>query len=227
MGSDAVREIRIPQAGGLLLGDMILPAGAVDPPALVLFIDGRGCGRHGIPDRGVARAVRGHGIATLLIDLLTPEEQQEKPHPGLHGVDLPRLTQRVLDVTGWLARDPHLGRAALGLCGLGGGAPAALIAAGRLGATVRSLVCIGGRADQAGPTALASVRAPTLLMAGSRDAEALAHNDAAYQHLRCVRSEAVVPGAGPGLDEPDALALAAEMAGDWYEAHFLALEEMA
>lgn len=227
MGSDAVREIRIPQAGSLLLGDLILPAQAGASLPVVLFINGRGCGRHGIPDRGLARSVREHGIATLLVDLLTPEEQQEKPHPGLHGVDLPLLTQRVLEVTAWLARDLQLRNASLGLCGLCGGAAAALIAAGRLGTQVRSLVCLGGRADQAGPTALASVRAPTLLMAGSLDAEALAHNDAAYQHLRCERSEAVVPGAGPGLDEPGVLAHAAEMAADWYEAHFVPLEEMA
>lgn len=227
MGSDAVREIRIPQAGGLLLGELIVPSGAGDLPPVVLFINGRGCGRHGTEDRGVARGVRAHGVATLLIDLLTPEEQQEKPHPGLHGVDLPLLTQRVMEVTQWLAHERQLQDASLGLCGLCGGAAAALIAAGRLGARIRSVVCIGGRADQAGPTALASVRAPTLLMAGSRDPEALAHNDAAYQHLRCERSEAVVPGAGPGLDEPGVLAHAAEMAADWYDAHFVVMEEMA
>lgn len=227
MGSDAVREIRIPQAGSLLLGDLILPAQAAGSPPLVLFINGRGCGRHGIPDRGLARAVREHGVATLLIDLLTPEEQQEKPHPGLHGVDLPLLTQRVLDVTGWMAQDPQLGAASLGLCGLCGGAAAALIAAGRLGTGVRSLVCIGGRADQAGPTALASVRAPTLLLAGSHDPEALAHNDAAYQHMRCERSVAVIPGAGPSLDDSGTLAHAAEMAADWYDAHFAAMAEAA
>jgi len=227
MGSDAVREIRIPQAGSLLLGDLTLPAGAGDSPPVVLFINGRGCGRHGIADRGVARAVRGRGVATLLVDLLTPEEQQEKPHPGLHGVDLPRLTHRVLEVADWIAHDPPLRDASLGLCGLCFGAASSLIAAGRLGPRVRSVVCIGGRADQAGPAALASVRAPTLLMAGSLDPEALAHNDAAYQHLRCELSEAVVPGAGAALDEPGVLTHAAEMAADWYVAHFLALEEMA
>lgn len=226
MGSDAVREIRIPQAGSLLLGDLMLPEGGDPVPPVVLFINGRGCGRHGIEDRGVAREVRAQGVATLLIDLLTPEEQQERPHPGLHGVDLPLLTQRVLEVTQWLAHDPQLRQASLGLCGLCGGAATALIVAGRLGTQVRSVVCIGGRADQAGPTALASVRAPTLLMAGARDPEALGHNDNAYQLLRCERSEAVVPGAGPGLDEPGVLAHAAAMAAAWYDAHFVVLEEM-
>lgn len=227
MGTEAVREIRIPQAGSLLLGDLILPADCSHPPPVVLFVNGRGCGRHHSEDRTLARAVCAHGMAPLLIDLLTPEEQQERPHPGLHGVDVALLTQRVLDVAQWLAQDPELRNASLGLCGLGGGGAAALIAAGRLGTRIRSLVSIGGRADQAGPSALASIRAPTLLMAGALDPEALAHNDNAYQHLRCERSEAVVPGAGPGLDDPAVLAHVAEMAADWYRAHFVALEEMA
>lgn len=224
MGLAAEHELRIPVPGGLLLGDLLLPPGAT---ATVLFVNGRGIGRHAAEDRGLARAVRDHGMGAILVDLLTVDEQQERPHPGQHGVDLPRLTQRVLDVVAWLEQEPRLQDLALGLCGVCGGGAAALIAGARLGTRLRALVSIGGRADLAGPTALASMRASTLLLAGSRDADALKSNDAAYQHLRCERSEAVIPGAGPGLDEPGALAHAAEMAADWYSAHFVMQEETA
>lgn len=218
------REARILLPEGLVLGDLSCPPRA---PAVVVFANGRGCGRHGLEDRALARALAERGIGSLLLDLLTPSEQQERPHPGLHGADLPRLTQRLLEAVAWAQSQPDLQSAGLGLCGLAGGGPAALIAAGRLGAQVQAVVAIGGRADLAGPSALASIRAPTLLLAGSRDPESVAHNDAAYQHLRGERSLAVVPGGGALLDDPRALGHAAEMAADWFAAHVEALEEQA
>ncbi|MFD0667438.1 dienelactone hydrolase family protein [Ramlibacter sp. MAHUQ-53] len=216
------REVRIPLAEGTLLGDLCLPPGA---HAAVVFVDGHGLGRHAPEDRAVARHLAGHGIGSLMLDLLTCSEQQAPPHPGHHGPDLPRLTHRILEAITWLAADPALQGTTLALCGLGAGSAAALIAAGRLGTQVGAVVALGGRADQAGPSALASIRAPTLLLAGSRDAEAVASHDAAYQHLRCERSLAVVPGGGALLDQPGVLAHAAEMAADWFAAHLPALAE--
>lgn len=224
MGLGTDREVRIPLPVGPLLGDLTLPEGA---SALVLFVNGRGCGRHGLEDRALARAVQAVGLGTLLMDLLTPAQQQERPHPGLHGVDLPLLTQRVLDVTAWLSHEPDLREMGLGLCGICGGAAAALLAGARLGGGLNALVTLGGRADLASLAALASIRAGTLLLAGTEDAQALKSNDAAYQHLRCERSEAVIPGAGAALDDPAVLAHAAEMTANWLGTHLAALEEMA
>lgn len=210
------REVRVPLDAGVVLGDLVQPPGS---HALVLFVNERGCGRHCLQDRYVARALYARGIGSLLIDVLTPDEQQERPHPGWHGADLPCLTQRMLEVVTWLQSQPDLRATGLALCGLTLGGPAALIVAGRLGAQVQAVVAIGGQGDLAGPTALAAIRAPTLLLAGSRDPESLAHNEVAYQQLRCERSLAVLPGGTRQVDEPQGLACAAEMAANWFVAH--------
>ena len=88
------REARILLPEGLVLGDLSCPPGT---PAVVVFANGRGCGRHCLEDRAVARALAERGIGSLMLDLLTPPEQQERPHPGQHGAVLPRLTQRLLE----------------------------------------------------------------------------------------------------------------------------------
>lgn len=224
MGNDSQREVRIPAGDGVLLGDLTLPAGA---QAVVTFVDGQGLGRHSAQDRRVARILEAQGLGTLLVDLLTAREQSEPPRAGLHGPDLPLLTERIVTVANWLDEQDDSAWLAQGLCGLGSGSAAALIAAARLGTRARALVCIGGRPDEVGASVLASVRAYTLLMAGSADLPALAACDAAYQHLRGERSLAVVPGGGPQLEPPPALQHAAEKAAAWYTAHFVPEEHLA
>lgn len=224
MGYDSQQEVRIPAGDGVLLGDLTLPASA---QAVVTFVDGQGLGRHGVQDRTVARVLAAQGLGTLLVDLLTAREQEQPPRAGLHGPDLPRLTERVFTVAHWLDEHEATQSLALGLCGLGSGSAAALIAAARLGARARALVCMGGRPDEVGPSVLASVKAYTLLLAGSADLATLSACDAAYQHLRGERSLAVVPGGGPRLEHPAALQHAAEMAAAWYVAHTVPAEEMA
>ncbi|MES2482087.1 MAG: acyl-CoA thioester hydrolase/BAAT C-terminal domain-containing protein, partial [Pseudomonadota bacterium] len=176
-----VREVRIPLAEGTLFGDLIEPAGS---SALVLFVNGRGHGRHCVEDRRLASPVHGSRVSTLLLDLLTVDEQQQHPQGGQHGMDVALLTRRVMDIAEWLRQQPELASLPLGLCGVSAGTAPALIAAARLGAQVQALVCVAGSPDQAGPTVLASIKAPTLLLAGSRDAERVAVNEAAYRQLR-------------------------------------------
>jgi putative phosphoribosyl transferase len=219
------REVRIPVDEGTLQGDLALPTG-ID--ATVFFVNGRGRGRHCLDDRLLARQLQDRGVGTLAMDLLTPDEQQEPRHSGRHGpVDVPLLTERVLLVAGWVARQPQLQGLPLGLCGVAAGGAVALIAAARLGKQVQAVVSVGGEPEQAGPAALAAVKAPTLLLVGSQAASSLTQHDAAYQHLRSERSLAVVPGGGPLLEERGVLEHAGEMAADWFTAHLIAAEETA
>jgi putative phosphoribosyl transferase len=220
-----LREVRIQTEAGTMHGDLAVPP---DFGGVVLFVDGRGRGRHSVDDRLIVSALQKAGIATLLVDLLTDQEQQAQRPSGKHGVDVALLTERTLAVVNWMAEDAQLRGALVGLCGVSAGSPAALIAAARLGKLVHAVVSVGGRPDQAGATALVAIKAPTLMLVGSRDANTSALNEAAYQHLRGERSLAVIPGGGALLEEPGVLAHAALMAADWFKAHLEApVEELA
>jgi putative phosphoribosyl transferase len=218
------QELRIPMHEGTLQGELAAPDRAL---GLVLFVNGRGRGRHGLEDRRVASRLHPRGMAALLLDLLTPAEQQEPAHAGKHPADTSLLTHRVTQVVAWIQGEPRLKDLPLGLCGVAAGSTPALIAAARLGRQVQAIVSVGGQPQQAGPAVLASIKAPTLLLAGSMDSGQVSLNDAAYQHLRCERSLAVVPGGGPRLEEPGLLEHAGEMAADWFEAHLLHAEALA
>ncbi len=216
-----VREVRIPMAEGTLFGDLIGPARS---SALVFFVNGRGRGRHCVEDRTLAGQLHAARVTTLLLDLLTVDEQHQHPQGGPHGLDVALLTRRVMDIAEWVRQQPELAALPLGLCGVASGSAPALIAAARLSAQVQALVCVGGSPDQAGPTVLASIKAPTLLLAGSRDTERVAVNEAAYRQLRGERSLAVIPGGGSLLEEPGVLEHAGQMAADWFVSHLLTLE---
>ncbi|MEJ7930003.1 dienelactone hydrolase family protein [Ramlibacter sp. AN1015] len=218
------REVRIPIDAGTLQGDLFLPDGS---HALVVFVNGRGTGRHSVDDRTVATQLHRAGIASLAVDLLTAHEQQSTARASRHAGDPALLTHRLLEVVQWVGGDASLKRAALGLCGVADGGVAAMIAAARLGGVVQAVVSVGGRPDAAGPAVLTAIKAPTLLLVGSRDTENLARNDSAYQHLRGERSLAVVPGGGPLLEEHGVLAHAGEMAAAWFEFHLSAVEAFA
>lgn len=225
MAKVSAREIRISLEEGQLQGDLALPEAF---EALVFFVNGRGRGRHCLDDRLLAGQLQRRGVATLLMDLLTTEEQQDPRHSGKHGpVDVPLLTERALLVTEWLSHQPELSDLPLGLCGVAAGGAVALIAAARLGKSVQAVVSVGGSPEEAGPAALSAVKAPTLLLVGSFAAERLSQHDAAYQHLRGERSLAVVPGGGPLLEERGVLEHAGEMAADWFTAHLISTEALA
>ena len=207
-----------------LVGDLVLPDA---PVGLVLFAHGSGSGRHSARNRKVARRLQEAGIATLLFDLLTPEEEEVDLQTRQHRFDIPLLTQRLQDATAWAAADPPLKHLAIGYFGASTGAAAALIAAARLGRQVGAVVSRGGRPDLAGPVVLAEVRAPTLLIVGSADPVVLQLNREACQHLRVEHELTLVPGATHLFEEPGALEAVGDAAAHWFAAHLARREQHA
>jgi putative phosphoribosyl transferase len=192
-------------------GDLIVPDGAT---ALVLFAHGSGSSRHSPRNRYVADVLHQAGLATLLFDLLTPDEEQDRAN--VFAIDL--LARRLVDATRWVQTQPTVAHLPLGYFGASTGAAAALWAAAELGSEVSAVVSRGGRPDLAGPR-LPAVGAATLLIVGARDEIVLDLNRQALARLRCERRLAVVPGATHLFEEPGTLQVAAELARDWFTSH--------
>lgn len=222
--ADAIREVRIETGSGRLHGDLCLPRDAV---GLVLFAHGSGSGRHSGRNRRVAHRLQQAGIATLLFDLLTADEEQRDLRTREHRFDIPLLTGRLQQATEWAATQPALRALPLGYFGASTGSAAALIAAARLGERIAAVVSRGGRPDLAGPAALAAVCAPTLLVVGGADQGVLELNQAAYDRLRAIKELLVVPGATHLFEEPGALDRVADAATAWFCAHFASVHEPA
>ena len=210
------REVRIPVGDIWLCGDLVTPPGF---QGLVLFAHGSGSGRHSARNRQVARHLQFVGIATLLFDLLTAQEEQTDLNTREHRFDISLLTQRMHDTTAWVAAQPELQHAAIGYFGASTGSAAALLAAARLGDKIAAVVSRGGRPDLAGLVALAAVTAPTLLIVGGADYEVIELNQQAHSHLRCEKSLAIVPGATHLFEEAGALDQVPQLASSWFAAH--------
>ncbi len=204
--------LRLPVDGVRIEGLLSLPAAA---QGLVLFAHGSGSSRHSPRNNFVAQVLRERGMGTLLMDLLTPEEDQD--HATRFDIDL--LTQRLLAATQWLQQDPATRALPIGCFGASTGAAAALRAAAELGTGMGAVVSRGGRPDLAGAHALARVTCPTLLLVGSRDEDVLELNRQAASHLRCLHSLTVIPGATHLFEEPGTLEAVARLAADWFEQH--------
>ncbi|MFJ9539174.1 phosphoribosyltransferase family protein [Streptomyces sp. NPDC101225] len=203
------RQVQLPAAGTRLAARLTLPAEA---PAVVAFAHGSGSGRHGPHNRYLADALNRAGLGTLLLDLLTEDEE----HDQAKVFDVLLLARRLRAATDWLRHESglpvvHFGR--------GTGAAAALEAASAPDPDIRAIVSRGGRPDLVTPTALTRVRAPTLLIVGSRDTTVLELNRLAADRMRCEHRLRVVPGATHLFTEPGALATVAELAEDWFTAH--------
>jgi dienelactone hydrolase len=209
-------EVRLPTGDAWLYGDLALPHGFA---GLVLFAHGSGSGRHSARNRLVAQALQQRGIATLLFDLLTVQEEQVDLQTRQHRFDIPLLTRRMQDATDWAASQPQLRHARIGYFGASTGSAAALIAAARLGHRIGAVVSRGGRPDLAGPVALAAVTAPTLLIVGGADNGVIGLNEAAYAAMQCEKQLAIVPGATHLFEEHGALEQVSALAGDWFAAH--------
>ena len=164
------------------------------------------------------RAARDAGLATLLFDLLTPEEEAQDAPTGHLRFDIGMLSRRLTIVTEEIADDARSGALGIGYFGASTGGAAALRAAAALGSTIGAVVSRGGRPDLAGE-ALAYVKAPTLLIVGERDEEVLRLNQDAYAQLRCEKSLAVVPHATHLFQEPGALEEVARLAANWFRQH--------
>ena len=210
------REVRIPCGDAWLYGDLTLPVGAL---GVVLFVHGSGSGRHSARNRQVAQKLQQAGIATLLFDLLTAQEEQTDIHTREHRFDIALLTRRIQDATTWAMAQPDLQQLPIGYFGASTGSAAAIIAAARLGERIAAVVSRGGRPDLAGPVALAAVTAPTLLIVGGADHGVIELNEQALQHLRCDRQLAIVDGATHLFEERGALEQAAGLAASWFTTH--------
>jgi putative phosphoribosyl transferase len=205
------QEVR-PEAGVVrLAGYLTVPE---DGPGIVVFAHGSGSSRHSPRNRYVAGVLNEAGLGTLLVDLLTPEEEADRANV----FDIGLLAGRLAEVTRWLRAQQRAARAAVGYFGASTGAAAALRAAAEPGAGIAAVVSRGGRPDLARPR-LAAVTAPTLLIVGGRDEVVLDLNRRAQAELRCQNGLAVVPGATHLFDEPGTLDTAAGLARDWFLSH--------
>jgi putative phosphoribosyl transferase len=183
-----------------------------DARGIVIFAHGSGSGRLSPRNNHVARGLRVAGLATLLIDLLTPMEEQDRANV----FDIPLLASRLAAATDWVKRTPELAALAIGYFGASTGAGAALLAASRANDQVRAIVSRGGRPDLAGAHALAAVRAPTLLIVGSRDTHVIDLNRAALRYLGDESELVIVPGAGHLFEEPGTLDHVIDHAKRWF-----------
>jgi dienelactone hydrolase len=163
----------------------------------------------------VASVLQLAGLATLLFDLLTPEEERIDDVTAELRFDIPFLAERLVGATDWLLQQPDTQHLQLGYFGASTGAAAALIAAGQRTDLVRAVVSRGGRPDLAGPD-LANVMAPTLLIVGAYDETVLRLNRQALAALKCRKELAIVPGATHLFEEPGTLEQAAQLARDWF-----------
>lgn len=205
----ADRELQVPVGRLELAARFAAPDAA---SAVVAFAHGSGSSRHSPRDRYLAAALSHAGLGTLLLDLLSDDEERDRHN----AFDVVLLARRLHAAALWLRREIAL---PVGFFGAGTGAAAALEAAVLPGADIRAIVSRGGRPGLASPAALAGVRAPTLLIVGSRDTRVLSLNRLAADQLRCEHRIAVVPGADHLFEEPGALATVAELSRDWLTAH--------
>jgi putative phosphoribosyl transferase len=204
-------EVEIPVGPLNLAGHLTVPAAAT---GLVLFAHGSGSSRRSPRNQFVASVLHDAGLATLLFDLLTPDEERDRSNV----FDIPLLGSRLGAATDWVAEQPRVRRLPVGYFGASTGAAAALWAAAEPGSEAVAVVSRGGRPDLAGDR-LGSVRAPTLLIVGGRDDVVLGLNREARARMRCATDLIVIPGATHLFEEPGTLAAAANAARDWFLGH--------
>jgi putative phosphoribosyl transferase len=208
-------EVRLAIPSTHLTGNLEKPARI---QGVVVFAHGSGSGRKSPRNRLVAQKLREAGMATLLLDLLTPEEETLDLERGHLRFDIAFLAVRLLAATDWVRRQDSLRGLPLGYFGASTGAAAALLAAAERGEAVHAVVSRGGRPDLAG-TALHRVVAPTLLIVGGADVDVLELNRAAFAHLRCEKELRIVPRASHLFPEPGALEEVAGLAAAWFGRH--------
>jgi dienelactone hydrolase len=213
MAVHATSEVDIPADGALLRGDLTVPD---SPIGVVAFAHGSGSSRHSPRNRRVAAALNDDRLATLLLDLLEPaEEETDRRGGGGIRFDIPLLTGRLTAALDWLGQEPTSKDLKVGCFGASTGAAAALLAAARRQDRVAAVVSRGGRPDLAG-AALRSVRAPTLLIVGGEDPVVIDLNEAARAELRCEAVLEIVPGAGHLFEEPGSLERVVLLARTWF-----------
>jgi putative phosphoribosyl transferase len=218
LGEEQPVALHIP--GLTLAGDLAIPEGA---QGIVLFAHGSGSSRRSPRNRYVARVLRQAGLATLLFDLLSEEEEALDEITSELRFDIPLLAERLGDATSWVRQAPRTQHLRVGYFGSSTGAAAALVAAAARPEQVYAVVSRGGRPDLAGP-ALPEVRAPTLLIVGGADHPVIGLNREAMRSLACERRLAIVPHATHLFEEPGTLEEVARLAANWFRDHLPAYE---
>jgi putative phosphoribosyl transferase len=204
----------IPAGPVTIEGMLEIPERAI---GLVLFAHGSGSSRHSPRNNYVAGVLRQAGVGTLLMDLLTPEEDRDYSRR----FDIGLLTQRLLDAARWASVQESTRDLPLGFFGASTGAAAALEAAAALGDQTRAVVSRGGRPDLASEQALVKVAAPTLLLVGGYDDGVIDLNQLAYDQLHCEKEMVIVPGATHLFEEPGTLEAVASRAAGWFAEHLV------
>lgn len=217
------QEIGIDVRGGRVAGTLVVPPG---PLGLVIFAHGSGSSRFSRRNRRVARLLQERGLATLLMDLLTPEEERVDEITREHRFDIPLLARRLSRAAEWAREFPATAALDVGYFGSSTGGGAALVAAAEAPGRVRAVVSRGGRPDLAGD-ALARVRAQTLLLVGERDEVVIGMNEDAKARMRVDAQLRIVPGATHLFEEPGALEEVAALAADWFAQHLSAAPDPA
>jgi putative phosphoribosyl transferase len=214
------RLVRVAAGPVTLEGNLSLPERA---RGIVLFAHGSGSSRHSPRNRYVAQVLNEAKLATLLVDLLTPDEEAVDLRTAHLRFDIGLLAGRLVGVTDWLTQYPDARELRIGYFGASTGAAAARVATAQRPDAVGAIVSRGGRPDLAGP-ALARVRAPTLLIVGGNDFEIIELNRRALDLLRCEKQLEIVPGATHLFEEPGALEEVARLAREWFERYLTPTE---
>lgn len=204
--------VHIPADNVHIEGMLDLPDNA---QGLVLFAHGSGSSRHSPRNNYVAQVLRNHDIGTLLMDLLTPEEDMDYQTR----FDIPLLTRRLLAATHWIKTERHVRHLPIGYFGASTGAAAALQAAAACSEEISAVVSRGGRPDMAGTHDLKQIKCPTLLLVGGLDDVVIKLNQQAYDQMSCLKQFVIVPGATHLFDEPGTLEEVARLATLWFSQH--------
>jgi putative phosphoribosyl transferase len=208
-------EVHIPAGRATLDGNLTIVDGAT---ALVLFAHGSGSSRHSPRNQFVARTLNKAGLATLLFDLLTPDEELIDVRTAELRFNIGLLAERLVHATRWARQEQQTCHLHIGYFGSSTGGGAALVAAAALPQDVGAVVSRGGRPDLAGE-ALPKVQAPTLLIVGGNDDIVIELNEQARDRIRCEVKLEIVPGATHLFEEPGALERVAQLASDWFSLH--------
>ncbi|HEY9277503.1 MAG TPA: dienelactone hydrolase family protein [Methylotenera sp.] len=206
--------VHIPADNVHIEGMLELPANA---RGIVLFAHGSGSSRHSPRNNYVARILHSGGMGTLLMDLLTSEEDMDYQVR----FDIPLLTRRLLAATHWLQTEQQVKHLPIAYFGASTGAAAALQAAAVIGNKIKAVVSRGGRPDLAGADDLSMVIAPTLLLIGGLDDIVIELNQEAYSHMHCTKHISIIPGATHLFEEPGTLETVDSLASDWFRQYLI------
>lgn len=212
---DVGEVVQVSTDGATVEANLSIPDGA---EGIVLFAHGTGSSRHSPRNNFVAEELRQGGLATLLIDLMTPEEKELDRRTRRVRFDIDRLARRVVGATDWLLEQPETQDLNLGYFGSSTGAAGALIAATERPEAAKAVVSRGGRVDMA-EDVLDQVRAPTLFIVGGNDHRVLELNRQALEKLTSEKALEIVAGAGHLFEEPGALEEVARLAREWFQEH--------